>query len=197
MSQLKMLMISLATASTLALFSAGVSAQDQDPSVADNTSDLSTYVKTRLLWNHSTSGLNIDVTSQDGVVILEGTTDSAELRELAERLAADTNGVRGVDNRLQVQPDIRLDTTEELAAGVPGGFELDALGDAWLTGKIKSLLLMTRGLASSGIAVTTRDGQVHLSGEVESAAAKQDTEDRVRNVRGVREVNTGALKIDS
>ncbi len=200
MSKLKMLVLSLATVSSLALIPAVGYTQDPIQGFAEGTADLSTSaaVKSRLLWNHSTSGLDINVTTENGVVTLEGLADSVEIRELAERLTADTNGVREVRNLLHVQPaDIRVVESGRLAAGLSGDLEFEALGDAWITGKVKSLLLLTRGLAATGIEVSTRDGQVHLSGEVESAAIKQDTTDRVRNVRGVRQVDAGALKIDS
>ena len=196
MHQLKMLVAGLATAGSLALIS-GVGHAEQAGAMADSVGDgaTSTAVKSRLLWNHSTSGLEIDVTSENGVVTLEGEIESVEMRKLAERLAADTNGVREVRNNLQVRN--RDAASTELSAALPAGIRMDSLNDAWITGKVRSLLLFTHGRAGSDIDVETVDGQVQLRGRVETAAKKRQTEETVRNVRGVRQVNAGALNIDS
>lgn len=59
-------------------------------------------VKTRLLWHGSTSGLAIYVDTRQHVVTLTGTVRSTEESALAEQIAANTPGVRRVENRLYV-----------------------------------------------------------------------------------------------
>ena len=59
-------------------------------------------VKFALLANDSTEGLRINVDTEDGKVFLNGEVDSAEERELAERVAMNTEGVADVENRLKV-----------------------------------------------------------------------------------------------
>ena len=59
-------------------------------------------VKFALLANDSTEGLRIDVDTENGMVYLNGEVDSAQERELAERIAANTEGVTRVENRLKV-----------------------------------------------------------------------------------------------
>lgn len=199
MSQLKMLALGLATAGALIVLPITAQTQTADRALTERLNDPSTSaaVKSRLLWNHSTSGLDIHVTTENGVVTLNGVIESARMRELAERLAADTNGVRQVRNKLLVQgQDLHVDSGQ-LAGGEPRVISVDTLNDAWITGKVKTLLLLTHGLTGRGIDVETHDGQVNLSGETDSAAAKQQAEKAVRTVRGVRDVDAVALKIDS
>lgn len=159
--------------------------------VADRLGDSTTTatVKSKLLWNNSTAGLDINVTTRDNVVTLEGVVDSGAAKELAERLAADTDGVREVRNQLVVGDTERAGGTAETAG--------DVLSDAWITSKVKSSFLFSRNLSGTDISVETRDGAVTLSGNVATPAEKELAEQTARNVRGVREVRTGDLNIDS
>jgi osmotically-inducible protein OsmY len=59
-------------------------------------------VKFALLANESTEGLDIDVDTRQGVVTLEGEVASDQAMELAERIAANAEGVNEVDNKLRV-----------------------------------------------------------------------------------------------
>lgn len=59
-------------------------------------------VKSRLLVSQHTSGLDIDVDTDNDVVSLTGTVDSGAERELAGLIAANTTGVAAVDNELTV-----------------------------------------------------------------------------------------------
>jgi osmotically-inducible protein OsmY len=197
MRQMKSLALILATASALGLglmaAQAEVPPEDSERQLAAEAGDSATSeaVKSRLLWNQSTAGLAIEVSTTEGVVTLEGIIDAPEMRDLAGRLAAETNGVRLVDNRLVVR---------ESPSAEPEGNDqrnAKALDDAWITGKVKSTLLLQQGLSGAGISVSTDDGHVNLSGEVGSAADKQQMEETARNVRGVRQVSTRGLRIES
>src|SRR5690606_26527625 len=70
-----------------------------------NDATTTATVKSKLLWNRNTEGLDINVGTRNGVVTLQGNTDSAESKELAERLARNTEGVRQVDNQLEVNAE--------------------------------------------------------------------------------------------
>ena len=61
-------------------------------------------VKTALAADPGLSALKVEVTTQDGVVRLEGPAPDEKARERAGVLAAAPDGVRQVDNRLVVQP---------------------------------------------------------------------------------------------
>lgn len=72
-------------------------------SFADRVGDATTTarVKTALLANQSTSGLDIDVDTRGGVVALRGEVRSEQEGDLAERIAANTEGVKRVENQLE------------------------------------------------------------------------------------------------
>ena len=61
-------------------------------------------VKTKLVGNSNTSGLKIDVDTQDDVVTLSGRVSSAAERDLAEQIAKNVGDVEGVHNNLVVDP---------------------------------------------------------------------------------------------
>lgn len=69
-------------------------------SVADAT--LTARVKTELLLNSNTSGLAINVDSEDGIVTLTGEVKSEQEKELAARIAGNAEGAKSVLNRLTV-----------------------------------------------------------------------------------------------
>ena len=63
---------------------------------------LTAKVKSKLLMNEHTSGLDINVDSAQGVVTLTGEVDSEQEADLAEQIAANTEDAREVNNRLMV-----------------------------------------------------------------------------------------------
>ncbi|MDN5865556.1 MAG: BON domain-containing protein [Gammaproteobacteria bacterium] len=72
--------------------------------VADYASDaaITTHVKARLAANQGLSSFNIHVETVDGVVTLTGTVDLPSQRELAGKVATNTDGVKSVNNRIEV-----------------------------------------------------------------------------------------------
>jgi hyperosmotically inducible protein len=59
-------------------------------------------VKTRLIRNANTQGLEIDVDTNEDVVTLSGSVDSNEQKDLAGEIAGNTGDVKGVRNLLVV-----------------------------------------------------------------------------------------------
>ena len=68
----------------------------------DDTS-ITTAVKGRLAQDKLSTLTRIDVDTNNGVVSLNGTVESAEQRARAEQLARGASGVKRVINNLQVQ----------------------------------------------------------------------------------------------
>lgn len=62
----------------------------------------SASIKTRLLANSETEGLEIKVTTEEKVVRLEGAVKSAAERQLAEEIARNTDDVENVVNELMI-----------------------------------------------------------------------------------------------
>ncbi|OHC19647.1 MAG: transporter [Pseudomonadales bacterium RIFCSPHIGHO2_02_FULL_60_43] len=150
-------------------------------------------VKSKLLWNSNTEGLDINVNADNGKVSLTGNAQTAEAKELAGRLAANTDGVRAVNNQLSVS------ATDSTAAKAQDAADDTAavISDAWITSKVKSSFIYSRNLDGLDISVDTQKGMVSLSGTVLSNAEKQLAIETARNIRGVRGVDADALRIDS
>lgn len=66
---------------------------------------LTAAIKTKLLLNEHTDGLDINVDSMNGVVTLSGTVGSKAEAELAEKIAENADGSRKVNNRLMVDSE--------------------------------------------------------------------------------------------
>ncbi|MCR4507695.1 BON domain-containing protein [Pseudomonas sp. 32.2.56] len=166
-----------------------------EPSLSQRFDDatLAATVKSKLLWNSNTEGLDIKVSAANGTVSLTGSAQSAEAKELAGRLAGNTDGVREVNNLLSVSA---LDST---AAKVQNAADdsAAAISDAWITSKVKSSFIYSRNLDGLNISVDTQKGMVSLSGSVLSNAEKQLAIETARNIRGVRGVDADALRVAS
>lgn len=164
-----------------------------EPTLSSRFSDatLTATVKSKLLWNRHTEGLDINVTTQNGVVTLEGEASNSAASELAERLAEDTDGVRDVRNKL------RVSATDTTAANAQDALDDagEAISDAWITSKVKSSFLLSSNLDGLDIKVETRDGKVTLTGTVQSSAEKALAVETAENLRGVKGVNADGLRV--
>ncbi|MFA5677814.1 MAG: BON domain-containing protein [Pseudomonas sp.] len=166
---------------------------DSDRSFSARFDDATTTatVKSKLLWNRNTEGLDIKVSTRNGVVTLDGQAASSAASELAERLARNTEGVRQVDNNLKVSAD--AGTADRAKARVDDAG--NAISDAWITSKVKSSFLFNSNLDGLDISVDTKDGQVTLSGQVASETEKSLAVETAENIRGVRDVNANSLRV--
>lgn len=180
----------------------GVDASLADTQKADAATDagvvqrwddatLAAKVKSKLLLEKRGEGLDIKVTSRAGAITLEGTAASDEASQQAAHLAAQTEGVTAVDNRLKVDPDAA--STQKLEKSV--GDAQAAVSDAWITSQIKAGILAVHALQGLSIGVSTRDGVVTLSGQVPNADERQQLIDSARKTRGVHAVDATALKV--
>jgi len=164
-----------------------------EPTLADRLGDatLTATVKSKLLWNRNTEGLDIKVETEGGVVTLSGEADNSAARELAGRLAEDTDGVRSVRN------DIKVSGMTTAAAKVQGAADDvgTTLSDAWITSKVKSSFLFSSNLSSLDISVATENGKVTLSGTVHSSEEKALAKETVENIRGVKGVDAERLRV--
>ncbi|TDR47636.1 osmotically-inducible protein OsmY [Tahibacter aquaticus] len=141
-------------------------------------------VKSKLLWSEHTDGLDINVDTASGVVTLRGKVPTAEGKDLAARYAANTGGVRKVNNELVVASDAK-----RAAASSE-----QPVTDTWVTAKVKSSLTLSRPLMDDDIDVKTVNGVVSLDGLVETAAEKSLAIEIADNIRGAKKVDAGGLK---
>ncbi|MDO8720880.1 MAG: BON domain-containing protein, partial [Syntrophales bacterium] len=87
-------------------------------------------------------GDDIKIQSMDGVVTLTGTVSEESHKSLARETIAGLPGVKSVDNRLEVKGEGPAENS-----------------DAWLTTKVKTMLLFHRNV-SAMTEVNTKDGIV-------------------------------------
>ena len=165
------------------------------PGLAQRFDDatLAATVKSKLLWNSNTEGLDIQVRAENGVVSLRGQARTPAAKELAERLAANTDGVREVHNHLSVSSADSPAADARNAASDAGA----VISDAWITSKVISSFLYSRNLDGLNISVDTKDGMVSLGGTVRSSTEKELAVEIARGIRGVREVDADALRIEN
>jgi len=65
--------------------------------------------------------------------------------------------------------------------------------DTWITTKVKTELMATKGIPSTEISVTTTNGNVTLSGVVETKAQVQKAIAVAQAIKGVHSVDSTAL----
>ncbi len=98
----------LAQSASQSMHEAGESAESalshayHGTAIAVNDSALTAKVKTALHDDKVTTGADIHVATVAGVVTLRGKVASSDLSSRAEKLAQDTTGVKGVNNKLQI-----------------------------------------------------------------------------------------------
>ncbi len=135
---------------------------------------ITSKIQSKLIADQAINSTNIDVDTFDGVVTLRGEVEKEYARDEAERLARDTRGVVGVDNRILV---------------VSAATEDDStVSDSWITTKIKSKLTADPELNPFNVDVDTLNGVVTLSGAVVSEAKRAEAEKLARATKGVVDV---------
>ena len=72
----------------------------------------------------------------------------------------------------------------------------DKAADAWITTKVKTEFGTTKGVTATDINVTTNDGVVTLTGNVNSASEKINAVRVAQGVKGVKSVDASALAIN-
>lgn len=152
---------------------------------------ISASIKSKLLWNSHTDGLDIHVDTSNGKVTLTGNAGSVEEKNLAERIARATDGVVGINNEIALNA---RPATADKATAVDVHAD-KPVSDSWITSKVKSSLMFTRGVDSFDITVTTVDGVVSLIGIVDSTAERELAMRVTQDVRGVKKVDAIGLKV--
>lgn len=146
-------------------------------------------VKSQLLWNSATSGLDISVKTDNGEVTLTGEVNSNAEASLARQIALNTRGVRSVKHVLNINKQSVTDTvtgTAKRTAEIAG----HAIADTWITTKVKSALLYNRNVDGTAVEVHTKDGVVMLDGALSSAKEHAHAVDIAQGIIGVKRVES-------
>jgi len=166
--------------------------KDSEYSFADSVSDsgITTAVKSKLLWSKHADGTSTRVETREGRVTLHGTVESTAAKELAGRLAINTNGVVSVDNQMKV--DTKKPSLSESGKSTLSDTGQD-IADSWITTKVKSTFMYSSNIDASDIKVTTAKGMVTLVGKVNNGAEQALAIELAQNVRGVKGVHSKEL----
>jgi osmotically-inducible protein OsmY len=137
----------------------------RDGQVADAPDSLNdAWITTKIMAQYFTmpevAPWNIDVsTSGGGMVTLSGRVPNEDARRAALDTARGTEGVRDVEDHLQVASVSPGEQAQERAG---------ALEDTWITAKIQSKYFLDEDVRGRVIDVETSEGAVTLTGEVGS-----------------------------
>lgn len=148
-------------------------------------------VKGKLMGEDSLDQSDIGVTTTNGVVTLDGSASGSNEKELAESTAMTTGGVKSVDNNLTTPSS---STPADKTEGVMSDSKQIA-SDSWITTKVKSELLADSLSKGFEVGITTLNGVVILTGELENADAIEHVKDIAGKIEGVKNVDVSALTI--
>lgn len=173
----------LALAALMTTVGAGCSKTDETkgtppPSTTIGTeiddSVLTTRVKSALLADPDVKSFDIKVETRKGEVQLSGFVDNQTQIERASAVAQGVPGVRTVISKLTLKE-----------GGSTVGAKVD---DGIVTTKVKAALLADADMKSQDIAVVTRNGEVQLSGFVDSQSQIDQALRIARGIEGVSNV---------
>ena len=136
-------------------------------------STITARVKAALIDDKNIRSSDISVKTENKVVTLSGSVDSAEQKDLAVNAAKTVKGVTTVHDQLNV--------VAEKSASLKG-----YAGDTAITSQVKAKLLADDIVPSREVTVETRAGTVHLSGTVDSRQQADRAADIAKAVSGVK-----------
>jgi hyperosmotically inducible periplasmic protein len=221
--------IYLSMFSLLLFLAAGCTKKDEQattgsgnaPAVAEERTDtgITTEVKVKITDDELLDNTDISVETENGTVTLTGTVANEAQRERAKELASKTEGVKDVNNNLQIgeqksatledekekaeeaiddavdktkdAADKTIDKTKDLAKKTG-----EKLNDATITSEVKLKLAGDDLTDALDIDVDTKNGVVTLTGNVSSQAEVDRAIQIARSVEDVTKVQSN-LKIQA
>lgn len=131
--------------------------------------DISNAVETELLFNATTPSYMLDVTTNEGIVTLDGSVNNILAKDRAVKIARTVKGVRGVVDQIEVDAVPRLDMN--------------------IANDVSEALFEDPATDSYEVDVSSNNGIVTLKGTVDSWQEKELCAFVVKGVRGVKGVN--------
>ena len=172
--------------------------QPQSASVGAAISDtaITAKVKAKYMNDSRLKHSDISVTTVNGVVTLTGSAASAKAKKTAAQLARNVEGVKSVDNDIEmaaVEAPSSEDKVEAKTKHAANKTER-VVKDSWITTKVKSALLADDVTKGFEISVKTYHHVVSLTGTVDTTASADHAADLAKQVKGVKSVDTSALR---
>ncbi len=179
-SKLELRVLSAALVGVMAGFGAGCSKSSEtgdlpasSVSVGTEIDDgvITTKIKSAFLEDPAVKSYDLKVETRKGEVLLNGFVDSQSQIDRAVAVARGVAGVKNVDNKVTLK-----------GSPTTVGAKVD---DAIVTTRIKTALLADSNVKSLDIAVVTRQGEVQISGFVNSQTQIDQAMDVARRTEGV------------
>lgn len=138
-------------------------------------------VKLAMLADSRVSGFATEVDTNGGVVTLSGKVDEQTNKSAAEEVAKGIEGVKSVNNQVQVVPDAKRS-------------QVNAADDKIEDG-IKKAIDADAGLKGLGLSVDSNAGVVTLDGSVDTQDQLVNAAQAIRKIPGVKSVVTTAVTV--
>lgn len=156
------------------------------------TEDASTTaaVKSALALNKQVAAFDIHVISSNNVdtkdnnVTLTGQVPTEVEKRVAEEIARGTRGVANVVNNIEIAPELQASDPEK-----------HPVADLEIKTAVLQSILNNPSLKSQQIKVDVYNGEVTLTGSVQTPTQKADAESAARAVANVRDVDSNALGV--
>ena len=181
--------LTLATVNAVAADPAVPAAHSDSVGAAVTDTTITARVKAKLMGKSLLKHSDVDVTTTNGVVTLDGTASGPKAMAFAVDTAKAVEGVKSVDNNLTVAGRSETSTKAHKMAADSGR----EISDSWITTKVKSELLADSVVKGSDVNVKTTHGVVVLKGALASQAAVEHAKTIAEKVSGVKSVNTSGL----
>ena len=152
---------------------------------------LTARVKTHLLGKRMLRHSDIDVTTTNGVVTLNGSASGPKAMAFAVDTAKAVEGVKSVDNNLTVAS--RSDTSAKIHKAADTTSRV--ISDSWITTKLKSELLADSVSKGADVSVETTHGVVVLKGVLPNQASVDHVKVMAEQVSGVKSVDVSGLTV--
>ena len=147
-------------------------------------------VKSALALNKQLASLDIHVSSSNNVdtkdnnVTLTGNVPTEDDKRVAEEITRSTKGVANVVNNLEVTPKPQAANPEK-----------QYVPDLEIKAAVLQSILNNPSLKSQQIKVDVFNGEVKLTGSVQTSTQKADAESAAKAITNVREVDSNALAV--
>ena len=178
-----------ALALALALAATAARAVSEEPKGGEQDATYAKELEIRdlLLEKGGQSAVGIRVTVDRTKAILTGDVPTRAAQELAEEVALSVDGIKSVNNRLQIKPP---------AGGTASETAEDEMADALLESKVKKSLYNEIGKRARQVEVEAVDGVVSLRGKLPDDARKKIALDAAGKTKGVVRV-IDLIKVES
>lgn len=181
--------LALASAISLAMLGSAGSLAEREPASGITEARQSTQIWTTYALNRHLQAHDLKVSVNDGVATLTGKVDEDVSKELAEQIALNVDGIKKVDNKIEVDADYKpAKTSGERTYG-------EMIEDASITTAVKSKMLWSRHAQGLAANVDTKSGNVTLNGTANSSEAKEMASLLASNTHGVNAVQNN-LKVE-